>query len=207
MTPTSKPADNDKSRAHAYELLAQRITGYVEPSYLSEDMLRGHADEIRAKSLYAEHYAPVRDVGFITEMFGGDCTAFTLGYSPDGLVGTDGLIESKSRRQKFQVQTALEIAAGKSAPAEYMLQIQTGLLVTGRKWCDFISYSGGLPCIVERVRADQAMQERILECCAAFEAKLAVMRLSYDAVVNVKGWRMTERSVDAGDEITLGADE
>ena len=79
-------ADNDKCRAHLYELLAQRITGYVEPQYISDDMLRGQEEEVYARALYAEHYAPVEEVGFITN----DELGFTLGFSPDGLVGDDG---------------------------------------------------------------------------------------------------------------------
>lgn len=51
VTPTLKPASNDKERAHLYELLAQRITGYVEPSYISDAMLRGHQDELDAITL------------------------------------------------------------------------------------------------------------------------------------------------------------
>ncbi|NBW19115.1 MAG: YqaJ-like viral recombinase, partial [Caulobacteraceae bacterium] len=137
LTPKLKIADNDKSRAHVWELLAQRISGYVEPSYVSDDMLRGREDENDAKITYTEHYAEVTDVGFITN----DKWGFTLGYSPDGLVGDTGLIECKSRRQKFQVET---IASG-VVPEEYMLQLQTALLVSERKWIDFVSYCAGLP--------------------------------------------------------------
>ena len=103
ITPTGKVADNDKSRSHLYELLAQRITGYVEPHYISDDMLRGLSDEIDARDIYAKTYEPVEEVGFITN----DKWGFTLGYSPDGLVGTEGLIECKGRRQKFQVETII----------------------------------------------------------------------------------------------------
>src|SRR3546814_6407235 len=46
VTPTLKAANNDKTRTHLYELLAQRVTGYVEPHYISDDMLRGMDDEI-----------------------------------------------------------------------------------------------------------------------------------------------------------------
>ena len=45
ITPTGKPAKNEKMRSHAYDLLAQRITGYVDPRYISDDMLRGYDDE------------------------------------------------------------------------------------------------------------------------------------------------------------------
>lgn len=158
---TLKLAKNDKASAHLYELLAQRITNYVEPIYISDDMLRGQADEIEARALYAKHYAPVEEVGFITN----DEWGFVLGYSPDGLVGDDGLIECKSRRQKFQAET---IIAGEM-PHEYRLQVQTGLLVTGRRWCDFISYCGGMPMITLRVYADAEVQEAILEAATSFE--------------------------------------
>jgi hypothetical protein len=171
LTPTLKVANNDKTRAHVFELLAQRISRYVEPTYIGDDMLRGWADEITARDLYSDRYAPVTETGFITN----DQWGFTIGYSPDGLVGDDGLIEVKSRRQKYQVQT---IATGE-VPEEYLLQLQTGLLVTGRKWVDFISYSGGLPMFVHRVLPDPTMQEAIIEAAENFEVKIAENLAAY----------------------------
>lgn len=170
---TLKPAANDKASAHLFELLAQRITGYVEPQYVSDDMLRGQADEVEARLLYAKHYAPVEEAGFITN----DEWGFTLGYSPDGLVGDDGLIECKSRRQKFQAETII----GGCVPDEYRIQIQTGLLVTGRKWCDFISYCGGMPMVTIRLMADEDMQTAILKAAATFETELAERFEQYQA--------------------------
>jgi predicted phage-related endonuclease len=169
LTPTLKVADNDKTRAHVYELLAQRITRYVEPHYISDDMLRGQADEVWARVEYEKHIAPVQDMGFIVNRSWG----FPIGYSPDGLVGDDGLIECKSRRQKFQVQTVVEHVAGQTIPAEYMLQCQTGLMVSERDWLDFISYSGGLPMAVIRVWPDPVIQSAILEAASDFEERVA----------------------------------
>jgi hypothetical protein len=171
LTPTLKVASNDKERAHLYELLAQRISRFVEPSYIGDDMLRGMEDEIEARSLYAEHFAPVEEVGFITN----DKWGFTLGYSPDGLVGDDGLIECKSRRQKFQIETIIS----RAVPADYALQLQTGLLVSERAWCDFISYSGGLPMAVIRVFSDEVMQDAILSAAEAFEARISEKLAAY----------------------------
>ncbi len=54
---------------------------------------------------------------------------------------TDGIVECKSRRQKYQVQTFLEHVPEGVIPADYVLQIQTGLLVSERLWCDLVSYS------------------------------------------------------------------
>lgn len=169
VTPgTLKPAKNEKTRAHLYELLSQRITRHVEPRYVSDDMLRGQDDELEARRLYSEQYAPVTECGFITRTWG----HLTIGYSPDGLVGDDGLIECKSRRPKFQVQTFLEWHRGKSVPEEYYLQLQTGLLVTERAWIDLVSYSGGLPMCVMRVLPDDTVMASILSAAFAFEEQL-----------------------------------
>lgn len=188
VTPTLKAASNDKERAHLFELLAQRITGHVEPSYLGSDMLRGHEDEIDAKILYNANYAPVTDAGFITN----DSFGFTIGYSPDGLVGDDGLIEVKSRRQKFQVETIINNAV----PDEHVIQVQTGLLVTGRKWCDFLSYSAGLPMAVIRVEPDFAVHMAILQAAKAFEARMAEKFDAFAAALQTRRFIATERRID-----------
>ena len=189
ITPTLKPAGNDKERAHLYELLAQRITGYVEPHYIGDDMLRGHEDEIEARILYNDTYASVEEMGFITNSRWG----FTIGYSPDGLVGKDGLIECKSRRQKYQVQT---IVNG-GVPDDYVIQVQTGLLVSERKWLDFISYSGGLPMTTIRVFPDRAIQDAIIAAATAFENRIADARFKYDQATRSNARMIpTERRVE-----------
>src|SRR5690606_3118925 len=98
ITPTLKVASNDKSRTHLYEILGQRITKYVEPAYVSDAMLRGMTDEFEAIAEYERAYSPIKRIGFITN----DKWGFTIGYSPDGLVGDDGQVECKSRAQKHQ---------------------------------------------------------------------------------------------------------
>ncbi len=189
ITPTLKVADNDKSRAHLYELLAQRITHYVEPSYIGDDMLRGMEDEEIARQIYNERFAPVERVGFVTN----DEWGFTLGCSPDGLVGDDGMIEVKSRRQKFQIATIID----GTMPDDYAVQVQTELLVTRRAWCDFVSYSGGLPMIPIRVFPDALMQDAIIKAATAFEAKLAEKHAVYDAVLETnKQLVPTERRIE-----------
>jgi predicted phage-related endonuclease len=181
-------AADEKCRTHVYELLAQRITGYVEPQYVSADMLRGQEDELEARILYARHYAPVEQVGFITN----DAWGFTLGYSPDGLVNNDGAIECKSRDQKYQISTI----ANAEVPQEYVLQLQTGLLVSERKWIDFISYSGGLPMVVMRVYPDEKVQAAIIAAAAAFEVQVAEKLDAYTKNLAVMRTIPTERRVE-----------
>lgn len=193
VTPTLKVASNDKERAHLYELLSQRITGHVEPQYVGYDMLRGHDEEIDARIAYAENYAPVQEVGFITN----DSFGFTIGYSPDGLVGDDGLIEAKSRRQKYQVETIIENVAENTIPVDYALQVQTGLLVSERKWCDFITYSGGLPMATIRVFPIPEVQAAIINAATAFEARLAEKLAKYWSVIGSDARLLTtERKIE-----------
>ena len=192
---TLKIAANDKQRAHVNEIAAQRISGFTEEAYVSDDMLRGTADEVVARGLYSENYSPVDECGFITN----DKWGFVIGYSTDGEVGDDGLIEIKSRRQKFQVLTI----ASDEVPEEYMLQIQTGLLVTGRKWCDFISYSEGLPMFTKRVLPDEKIQSAIVAAAESFEKGVVEVVGKYEAALKKPNARLikTERHTDEGDTI------
>lgn len=189
LTPTLKVAKNDKERAHLYELLAQRITRYVEPHYVSDDMLRGQDDEATALDIYAEHYAPIHDMGFITN----DKWGFQIGYSPDALVGDVGLVEVKSRRQKFQIETFLIHVTDGTIPPEYMLQIQTGLMVSERKWCDLVSYSAGLPMAVIRAYPDEVVQQAIADAAGFFELRITEAHGRYRAAVETSNAIPTER--------------
>jgi len=193
ITPTGKLADNDKTRAHIYEVAAQRITGRTEDTFLSFDMMRGHTEEILARDLYARHYAPVNECGFITN----DKLGFLVGYSPDSLVGEDGIIEVKSAKAKIQVQ---RIADGRM-PTEHYAQVQTGLWVTGRQWCDFISYSNGMKMMVVRVNADPDYHALIEQAAKAFEAKVSEVIKAYD--LNADGMIMAEYIEPITDEIQI----
>lgn len=170
MTTTGKVADNDKTRAHVWELAAQRISGHVEPTYIGDEMLRGHEEELLARMAYDQCIAPTKTVGFVVNTRLG----FPIGCSPDWLVGTDGLCETKSRRQKFQVQTICENVLAETCPDDFMMQVQTQLWVTERKWCDFCSYSNGLPMAVIRILPDAEWQEKFEAAARYFEARVQV---------------------------------
>jgi predicted phage-related endonuclease len=160
LTPKFKIANNDKTRALAYTLAAQRITGRVEPQIKSYHLERGHTEELYACSLYSEHYAEVTPCGFIRNG--------VLGYSPDGLVGDDGLIEIKSRVPKYQVQTIIN---GR-VPDEYLIQCQSGMMISERPWIDFVQYSNGMELYVERVTPDLELVGIILEATMALEQQI-----------------------------------
>ena len=192
MTATGKIADNDKTRAHVWELAAQRISGAVEPTYIGDEMLRGHEEEMLARMAYDKHVAPTQTVGFVVNRKLG----FAIGCSPDWLVGTDGMGEAKSRRQKFQVQTIVENVLTETCPDDFKLQVQTALWVTERKWLDFCSYSNGLHMPVIRILPDAEWQSTFEAAATAFEAKVQQAVATYRGALE-SGARLipTERRI------------
>ena len=93
------------------------------------------------------------------------------------------MIECKSRLKKHQIETLVTAVRYQEVPAEYVLQIQTGLLVTGRSWCDFISYCGGLPMAVIRCFPDQKIQDAILEAASDAEKRIEAIVNEYEAAI------------------------
>lgn len=172
ITPSLKPATNQAARSLTLTLVAERITGHIDPVFVSDDMLRGQMEEPLARDLYASFTGvEVSELGFMTE----DKWGPIIGYSPDGLVGDEGLIEIKSRRQKKQLRTILD----GQVPAENMAQIQCGLIVSGRKWCDYVSFCGGMPLFIKRVYPDNTFQHAVIEAAIAFEHAAADMTRAF----------------------------
>lgn len=174
ITPkTMKVAENPDTRALTAQLAAERITGQTDSTYTSDDMLRGILDEPLAVEKYAEHYAPVTTTGFMVRRE----DDWTLGYSPDGLVGDDGLVEVKCPRAKTHLRTILD----DTVPAQYMAQLQAGLLVTGRAWVDYISFCAGLPLYVKRVEPGLAWRQVLVEAATRFEDAVVDMLDDYES--------------------------
>ncbi|WP_206192574.1 lambda exonuclease family protein [Scrofimicrobium canadense] len=167
LTPGGKASHGETARKQLLQLAAERITGRGPEPLTGRAIMRGHLDEPLARQYYADNYAPVREVGFI-KMVEPD---FTLGYSPDGLVGDDGLIEIKSRDPRIQVSTVL----ADEPPKENMAQLQTGLYVTGRDYIDYVSFAAGMPLYVKRVLPDPDWFEAIE--AAAFYAEKAITQM------------------------------
>ena len=166
LTGSGAIANNATSRGLYHRLLAERITGEADDSFSNMHTMRGHLLEPYARELYARDHAhdAVSECGFVTSVIEG----VTLGYSPDGLVGSDGLIEIKSRLAKHQL--ALLLSPSEPVPSEYMAQLQAGMLITGRQWCDFVSYSPGLPLYVYRVTPDPGMVTTMIQAAKVTES-------------------------------------
>lgn len=174
----------DEGRGMVSTTAAERITGRVDPTGMSYDMARGVDDEPFAVAAYAEHHAPVVECGFMVRSWG----PHQLGYSPDGLVGDDGLIEIKSRRGRGQVDTVLS----GHVPAANVAQCQAALFVSGRKWLDYVSYAEGMALWTVRVHPDPKWFAAITAAVAAFETAVTATVDRYTEAV--KGLPVTPRS-------------
>lgn len=190
LTPTLRVAANDTSRALTHALAAERILGWTEDTHVSRDMLRGIEHEPYAVDAYQQQTGSVvESCGFM--VLEGD--GWKIGYSPDGLVGDDGLIEVKCPRAK----THLRYVLADKVPDHYMAQCQAGLLVSGRKWLDFVSFFGGMPLFVKRVTPDPQWQEALIAAAADFEANVREITDTYAAATN--GLPATDRVPDPDD--------
>lgn len=112
------------------KLAAERLTGITQVPYSNDNMRAGQDLEPSARGYYELlHDCTVEEVGFIKR------DEWT-GTSPDGLVGADGLIEIKCVIPSTHIENILRA----KMPTCYNPQVQGQLWVTGRKWCDWISY-------------------------------------------------------------------
>lgn len=192
LPPTYVPADNDTSRSLTLALAAERITAYSEETFTTRDMERGIFAEPFARDLYAEHCTTERvtEIGFAVRDFGD----FKIGYSPDGLVGSNGLIEIKAPRQKGHLSTVVT----DEIPAHYMAQLQTGLLVLERDWIDFVSYAGGMHLWPKRVTPDPAWRAAIIAAAEKAEREIREHMNTYQSAT--KGLPLAPR-IDLSTEI------
>lgn len=128
---TSKGEESDQLKGYALSLATDIFLINPEEGYKSESMIKGNILEPLARQAYQEE--TLEFVEQIT-MFKSDCGNF--GYSPDGLVGNNGLLETKNPDSKTHFKYIIE----NKVPSIYIPQLQGGLWVSEREWIDFVSY-------------------------------------------------------------------
>lgn len=156
-----------KTRSKYMRTLAGEIlTGTCQEGYKNADMERGNAMEPEARALYSlVHDAELTQVGFMRR---GDA-----GASPDSLIGDDGLLEVKTKIPHLQIECLLR--EDRRLPPEHVAQVQGQLWISGRAWCDFVSYWPGLPIFVTRVNRDEAYIANLSAEIDRFNAELQDM--------------------------------
>jgi hypothetical protein len=154
------------------ELIADTVR--LDPNAMTERpmsaaMRHGTECEPEARRFYEmERGVTVQLVGFCTTDDG------TLGCSPDFLVGDEGVGELKCPQPK----THVSYLRANALPDDYRAQVHGHLIVTGRPWCDFLSYCPGFPPLLVRVAPDEytaklrAVLAEFLEKYAAAKEKV-----------------------------------
>lgn len=167
--PVGEPSDGAKKYAGDIALERIQKLPYGEPPK-SWTLERGHEMEARARIRYEEITGYMAMDGGI---FKTDDDWF--GYSSDGTVdGTpegDGLIEIKAPVDSQKILAMIQTGD----VSEYIHQMQGGMWITGRQWCDFIMYVPALESVgndlyVKRVYRDDDFINEMVEGLWKFRA-------------------------------------
>jgi len=144
-------------RNYLADLVVERLTGNKTESFTNAAMQWGVDQEPLARAEYE-----VKTGNFVDQVaFVDHPTIINFGCSPDGLVGDDGLIEIKCPNTATHIDYVMQ----DKVPTKYIPQIQCQLAVTGRKWCDFVSFDprlpDGLQILIVRLERDDEYIEKL----------------------------------------------
>ena len=128
--------------------------------YQSMYMERGTLLEPEARRVYnVINDVIVTEVGLVED--DGEFAGFAV-CSPDGLVGEDGIIEIKCLTAKYHEQYTNPISDKfEYIKPEYRTQVQYNLLITDRKWCDFVYYHPRSGCHIIHIERDEEYINKI----------------------------------------------
>jgi hypothetical protein len=150
------------------QLVIERLTGQRAERFTSAAMEWGTETEDLARLAYTlETSNLVDEVGFAEH------ETLAAGASPDGLLGLDGCLEIKCRLTANHIETL----KASHMPAEHMPQVQGQMWITGRRWCDFVSFDPTLPdnaqLFVERIGRDDEYIANLEDEVQRFLAEVA----------------------------------
>lgn len=147
---TIRSGEAAQRRNYRAELLVERLTGQANDMYTSPAMQWGTDNEPLARLQYElETGNEVVETGFWQH------DTLMAGASPDGLISETGLIEIKCPNTATHIETLKK----REVPKQYVAQVQGQMWITGRTWCDFVSFDPRLPentqLIIVRVERDE----------------------------------------------------
>lgn len=162
-------------RNYRAELIVEILTGEPTPNFTNAAMQWGTDNEPLARLEYSLATGnDVEETGFWQH------DELMAGASPDGFIGTDGLLEIKCPN----TATHIETLRTRKVPKQYMDQIMGQMWITGRQWCDFVSFDPRLPenaqMFITRVERDEVyittLEEDITDFLAELEGELKFLR-------------------------------
>ena len=161
---------------YAVQLVLERITQTKGESYSNAAMQWGTETEPLARQAYElKRGLFVDEVGFIDHP-----TIANSGASPDGLIGTDGLVEIKCPNSATHMETLVT----RKIPQKYIPQMTWQMACTGRSWCDFVSFDPRFPenlqIFIERIEYDptyvRMLELEVTQFLDEVEKKVEILR-------------------------------
>lgn len=160
------------------QLIAERLTGRPQDMRQVRSMTERADMEPDARAAYTFYTGnEVELVGFIDHP-----TILNSGSSPDGHVGSEGMLEIKC----LDAATHVKLLSGdESVLLDYLPQIHFGMACTGRAWCDFESFSPlmldeDMKVYIRRVPRDtdviKKLEDAIKDFLAELDARLAKLK-------------------------------
>lgn len=164
------------------EITCEILTGRAADHYISPAMQWGIDNEIFARNAYGVEVGDVEPVGFALHS-----RIARFGASPDGLVGSDGLVEFKCPNTATHIDYIIQGVV----PPEYQWQMLAEMACAERQWCDFVSYDPRLPkklqLFVRRFERDEArineMEQEVVKFLAEVDEQIA--RLNKSVLVDL----------------------
>lgn len=134
------------------QLALERLFGRPIETFKNKAMERGNELEDTARMRYM-----LATKNAVQEAFFVPHETIMAGASPDGYVGTDGLVEFKCPL----AHNHLHVLRNGTVPNTYKWQVAMQQWITGRKWTDFVSFSDEFPpnaaLAIIRVERDEEM--------------------------------------------------
>jgi putative phage-type endonuclease len=153
------------------DIATERLTKSATPHYTNSAMQWGVTHEAGARILYEQRrQLQVEETGFIHH------AELDAGASPDGLVDWDGLIEIKCPyNSSVHVMTWMD-----GMPEDHIAQVQGQLWITGRQWCDYVSFDPRMP---DRLQLYVERIERNDSFIAGLETEIRKFLIDVDSMV------------------------
>jgi exodeoxyribonuclease (lambda-induced) len=175
-----------KCAAYAARVALERIAGRpVDKVFENWQMREGSEQEPHARHAYdLETGNIVQEVGAIAT----DDDVFL--YSPDGLIGSDGLLEIKTILSPDRIVKII----GEGDITDFMDQCLGGLWLTGRKWIDLVLWAPALESVGRQLTihhitrnedAIQALEDDLMAFAAMVRSNEDLLRCAVPAELEV----------------------
>lgn len=143
------------------KLVGELISGVPRSDFVSAAMQRGMDMEAQIAAEYSlDTGHKIERIGFVRRTL----DDWFIGYSPDGFVGDDRIVEIK----KADPHVLIELLETDRFPMEHWPQVQGGMLASGRKFADLVVGFPGMPQFRRTVKRDDAYARVLLDAVSVF---------------------------------------